>query len=421
MKREPRSKKPKTQRGRRVGKDTASSRDDSQRLGSGMVVPAEIIGMIVDEVDFQAASQVEANRLLCRLAHSSRVLQKEAERRLYSEINFPIGELMAQKTAPILRSRTAKYVRYLTIWNYGPVLRRGRASDRIVSALPFHLMTGLKSIEVYLDGEGGEFDSQSPDPQLFTLLDQGLQENILTEFICDLPLRSSELSFLHKQRGIRFLQANLVPSDSPDGNPDEPFRPFIFPKLCKLNVNGMDEYTASSFMTESKVVELSVMNGFTTPRNWASMAANLQLLDIAFSPVTRRSLKEIVRCSPHLQIFVFKLHEEWSMHLDATLIDILEELKNLNALAMALGITALETDVQSFATLAREFSRCRALHTVLLSYDFQLGQTAMTLDRVINAEQKADWFPQRIEVHLGQWIAEQLMRIYNQKDPVKPS
>ncbi|KZS92206.1 hypothetical protein SISNIDRAFT_486740 [Sistotremastrum niveocremeum HHB9708] len=301
-------------------------------------LPPEIVAMIVGDVvdEFDEGQESEEARQLCILARSSRQLQAEAERRLYQSVEFMVGEINAQKLAAILRSRTAGYVRTLMIGNYGAVRRRGRTASRAVSALPFSLMTGLRSLYLSIDHDIKLFITTDLDPEVFLLLDRDLPPNILRRFVCSLPLLPSFLQFLKRQTSIEFISSNFTFADTTA--PDVVLSHATHPNLTEIQSLQLDR-NVLSIMDHTRIQKLRIFGSFHLPQNWASYAANLVRLDAMTWPMDLQTLSKVVRCSPQLQVLIFAILPGLEQEPAPLIFDLLGSLKKLKVCALVSVLT----------------------------------------------------------------------------------
>ncbi|KZS96817.1 hypothetical protein SISNIDRAFT_547538 [Sistotremastrum niveocremeum HHB9708] len=286
-------------------------------------LPIEIIGMIIEEYASQAAQPSSGKGGLARLARCSRALQVEAERRLYRNIKYYLGHPSAQEIAAVLRSRAARYVRYLHIKEYGPALRRGRSSAKNgVAALPFNLMVGLERLKISFDNDAAI--GLPVNPELFLLLEKELPENILRRFSCRRHLHPSNLKFLDRQtNSIEHLMFRLLPS-SGDVDHSNDRKPFT--KLIELHTMEMDD-VIFSFMERATIRLLAVKTSFHMPPNWSSVSMNLWVLDLAFCAIGPRTMQDLVVSSPGLRMLVFTVGHQWEELQVSVSISVLENQK----------------------------------------------------------------------------------------------
>ncbi|KZS92205.1 hypothetical protein SISNIDRAFT_455959 [Sistotremastrum niveocremeum HHB9708] len=359
----PRGKKSKTLLG------TSGVGEASPSLKSGPFIPPEIISMILDELLKEFTDVRDARPQLCILARTSRLFQVEAERRLYERVLFNVGDPQAQKIATVLQSRAAGYVRYLGIEKYGVARRRGRTSDRAVSALPFARMTRLCSLYVASERDSKYKSIIEVDPELFLLLDRHLPPNILRQFANNLPIPPSYLRFLKRQSSLEDLCCTFQ-SRKAEGS-DIPFDPSTHSKLVELQALDLDE-NILAIMESTRIRKLRIFADFTIPKDWASYATHLvrlDVLDCALGPV---QLSEVVRCCPQLQILEFTAAPHWILVQDIGVFEILQSLPMLRACAIKVSVF-----VGFIERVMKGLFRCELLEAVMIV----IGQAGFELVR----------------------------------------
>ncbi|KZS92175.1 hypothetical protein SISNIDRAFT_486709 [Sistotremastrum niveocremeum HHB9708] len=324
-------------------------------------LPPEILSMIVSEVAGLSVVERQKKTTLCVLARTSRFLQAEAERKLYFNIDFRVGEPDAEAIASVLQSRAARYVRSLSIQKNGPFLRRGRSSKGTISALPFSLMTNLQFLVIHNEPAATQRSREDTNRELFRLLEQDLPHGVLTMFACSIPLHLSDLHFLWRQPNLKGLlifhtaPAAAVPSSN-SGLPS-------FSKLTTLEAPDMDNMVLS-VMAVSKIRRLTIRNTFDFPANWFSLASHIVRLDLLTCVIPPGMLEYLVASAPRLQILLFAADSRWKPEHIAK--DALETLGRLPDL-MALGFTEMPLR-ESVADLIKNGQECKTLESVLFVY-----------------------------------------------------
>ncbi|KZT39518.1 hypothetical protein SISSUDRAFT_1118940 [Sistotremastrum suecicum HHB10207 ss-3] len=353
----------------------------------GPFIPPEILSMILDELLDEFDDVRDERPQLSILARTSRLLQVEAERRLYERVRFPVGEPEAQKIAAILQSRAAPYVRFLGIENYGVVRRRGRTTNRTVSALPFARMTNLSSLYVTFDS-GVDFTfTDNVDPELFRLLDRDLAPNILQTFANSLPVPPSYLHFLERQPCLECISSNYNLEKLEES--ELAFSPATHPYLVELEGSSLDEKMLA-LMHRNRIRRLRIFVNFMLPENWALYTTHLVRLDVLTCQLGPVKLCEVVRCCPRLQILEFTVAPQWNFLTDMDIFDILRLLPELRVCAITLAFFD-----DFFERMIYACSKCEKLESFLVVVGvlaFELlstGQKTGDLDK--------DWEHRRLQ------------------------
>ncbi|KZT33920.1 hypothetical protein SISSUDRAFT_1053595 [Sistotremastrum suecicum HHB10207 ss-3] len=279
----------------------------STRMSQPVTLPIELISMIIDEYALQPGDFVHKEGGLARFARCSRAFQEPAERRLYRNVEYSIGTLVAQKIAAVLRSRAAPYVRNLFIYGYGPAVRRGRSSSRHgVSALPFKSMVGLRRLQLSCAASDENDIGTLINPELFHLLETALPENTLLKFVCRRHLLPSNLKFLNRQSTIESLVFRFLPLTG-YVEPRNHRPPFT--KLIELNTAKMND-AVMSLMEGTNIRSFGAESFFIHP-NWSAASRSLCVLDLAFCHIGPSVLPELIACSPGLRLLFFALGDQW--------------------------------------------------------------------------------------------------------------
>ncbi|KZS96803.1 hypothetical protein SISNIDRAFT_482596 [Sistotremastrum niveocremeum HHB9708] len=371
------------------------------------IIPLEIIGMIMDEYVAGESDVKTLSRTLGGLAQSSRLLQADAERRLYSVVKFVVGSPAAQKIASVLRSRTAKYVRTLEISNYGPALRRGRSTARNVSALPFSLMTVLRHLEVKFAPCELFEPGTDINCELFDLLRDQLPENILHSFVCRRALAASHLIFLDRHPNLKSLTLENVYTAIQPAEPDA----HDFARLSnvvEMSVTDVDETSQSYyFIKRSELRYLTFTRIFSIPRDWASHAMHLRVLDVMRITLDQSALERVVDCSPQLQLLLFTLCDSPKTNP----FDVLYRLERLEALVI------MEKNLFATYTCSvvpkDDDLRFKTLHTVLIMSKYSAAFEYCRATGVAHMTDESDVAVGGLLGFVSEWKAKQIRLIQN--------
>ncbi|KZS96805.1 hypothetical protein SISNIDRAFT_450548, partial [Sistotremastrum niveocremeum HHB9708] len=346
--------------------------DDASPFFSSVLTPAsqrilvpELIGGFLDALMHQMGFNENVkliDRELLKIAQCSRLFQEEAERRLYTSINFTVGTTRARDLATVMRARTAKYiVRYLKIFNYGAARGRGDTSIFSVAGIPFSLMTGLDGIEVHFAHARKGDDIAPYDDRLFQILDRDLQDNILKGFRCAHPLSRSCVPFLSRQRTLEVLQINLI-SIEPVPTEDVVNRA-TFPKLTTIIGSIIDSPSLSSIIERSAIQYFTPLHTFGLSPGWSSYSHQLITLDVAHCQALDPStVEEVARCSPRLQLFMVKLDHQW----EEKKINIFDRLTQLAHLEVVGILPEPSTFNDYFISTVGHIRACKGLRSLVI-------------------------------------------------------
>ncbi|KZS92208.1 hypothetical protein SISNIDRAFT_486742 [Sistotremastrum niveocremeum HHB9708] len=367
-------------------------------------LPLNIVQRIVEEIVLQVSNIKEYRRQLAILARSSRQLQAEAERRLYERLTFPVGATSAVTIVKTLRSRTAPYVQHLLIQGYGVRWTHKISTFRTATALPFNLMTSLKSLNVFShDSDADKFQTTADvDPELFVQLEKELPTDTLRHFGSSLPLTIPSLRFLGKQSNLEVLIINCF--EDRDISQESLKVLKAHPRLREIHARQMNHVVSSIMEGAPDVQLLTISLEFWSPFNWDSCAQNLIKLDIMDSYPDKRVLREIVKASPLLRFLMFTVGQEWELFED-DVFDVLRDLKRLSTLGLSIDIGD-----KALQDLIGNCTKCKPLEVLL----FKVGNRGIELSREPEGQRvnEARWGAVTFDkLNFPQWIAEQDLRI----------
>ncbi|KZS96790.1 hypothetical protein SISNIDRAFT_482583 [Sistotremastrum niveocremeum HHB9708] len=305
-------------------------------------LPPEIVEKIIVEALDTLVGRNQMMRQLCLFACSSRVLQAQAERFIYRQLVFHVGQPESETIATMLRTRAARYVRQLNIMNYahGPTSpsRIRTLPETGVSAIPFALMTNLEILEVNAEDDGHDHTCHNVDPELFVLLQKHLTHECLLGFVCQLPLRPTDLRFLDKQTRIVTLSINPREVNGYYEPADLLTPSHGFPNLTILQIRQMDS-AAAAYVGKAKLENLNVFDQIYISGMWASIGSNLTKLNATFCEIDPWMLSTLARESPRLRLLTFFVADMWLLRPDDHLFEIIEEFKNLLALCVIMDVS----------------------------------------------------------------------------------
>ncbi|KZT36271.1 hypothetical protein SISSUDRAFT_1130478 [Sistotremastrum suecicum HHB10207 ss-3] len=324
------------------GRQTRRAATAEPHLPIQPTLPPEIVEKIIVEALDTLVGRNEMMKQLCLFACSSRVLQAQAERFIYRQLVFHVGQPESETIATMLRTRAARYVRQLNIMNYahGPnSTSRSRSSPETgVSAIPFALMTNLEILEVNAKDDGQDHTCHNFDPELFVLLEKYLTHDCLLGFVCQLPLRPSNLRFLDKQTRIVTLSINPREVNGYYEPADLLTLSHGFPNLTTLQTKQMD-WGLATYISNAKLETLDVYDEIFISGRWESIGANLTKLDATFCELSPLTLSTLARDSPRLRLLTFFVGDKWLFGQDDDLFKVIQGFKNLLALSVIMDVS----------------------------------------------------------------------------------
>ncbi|KZS87516.1 hypothetical protein SISNIDRAFT_553127 [Sistotremastrum niveocremeum HHB9708] len=214
----------------------------------------------VHGVDSTAERRIDSS--LLTLACTSRVFQAEAERIIYSDLNFDNRTVNAPDINHVLHARASRYVVNLTI--YGDIFIN----------LPFERMEHLRSLTILPL-------KYRPSVNLFNSLHENLPVDVLQKFTVtpgaySAALNVHHLAFLEGQSGLREICIMSLP-------PELPLVTSFLPNVDTADLGLASPTEVCRFLSSRPIRSLSFKISRPNFSNIAFHGASLRVLDVTFA------------------------------------------------------------------------------------------------------------------------------------------
>ncbi|KZS87503.1 hypothetical protein SISNIDRAFT_535586 [Sistotremastrum niveocremeum HHB9708] len=288
-------------------------------------IPHELYRDIVEALPFAHGGERRIDSSLLALACTSRVFQVEAERIIYSNLDFNNRKVNAPDINRVLHDRAAIYVVNLSI--YG---------DQYLN-LPFERMEKLRSLTIL------PLESH-PISDLFGSLQKNLAPNVLRKFTVapsafDALLTGEHLAFLGGQSDLRELCL-------PSCGIEQPLACSFLPNIDVADLGLVSPTEICHLISSRPIRSLACKISHPNFSNMAFDGACLKILDVRFTNLFSRVrwmefLESMVTDCPSLRLLsieipatsILKIIQNESFH---AVINLLERWSQLEAFSLAI-------------------------------------------------------------------------------------
>ncbi|KZT38141.1 hypothetical protein SISSUDRAFT_1047506 [Sistotremastrum suecicum HHB10207 ss-3] len=351
-------------------------------------IPHELYRDIVEALPFAHGGERRIDSSLLALACTSRVFQVEAERIIYSNLDFNNRKVNAPDINRVLHDRAAIYVVNLSI--YG---------DQYLN-LPFERMERLRSLTI-LPLE------HHPSTLLFRSLHNSLPRNVLRRFTVapsafDALLTDEHLAFLGGQSDI--LEIGL-----PSCGLERPLAPSFLPNLDVVDIGLVSPTEICHFLSSRPIRSLTFKISHPNLSNMAVNGRHLKVLNIKFVDSFSRVrwmefLESMTKDCPSLRLLcigfpaasISTAVENESLH---AVIDLLERWSQLEAFSIAIQRPSW---LYLWLALLSQTSRLSHIRSILLWGGLDHLDFGVELRRHHPSKIESNWF-EYPEVKVSDW------------------